>query len=138
MRNSPTARLRFVLRVNAVSSLIAGIVGLAAAPWVSGRLGIDHVLLTRLISVGLIVFAIEVFLLARACEDRLLSGTALVSASDFVWVVGTVVVLATGVLSATGTVVAVILGLAVADFGAAQLWFRRQSLGRERTATLAV
>lgn len=138
MRTSPIARLRSVLRVNAAFSLLAGVVGVAAAPWLSDQLGIDHVLLTRLVSAGLVVFAIEVFFLARSSEDRLLSGAALVSASDFVWVVGTVVIVAAGVLSTTGAVVAAITGLAVADFCGAQLWFRHQALGRGRTATLPV
>ncbi len=116
--------LRRVLRANALTSFLTGAIALAAGPWVSRGLGIDHVAVTRLIGAGLIVFAVDVALLSRAHPDRLLRDTLLVSAADLTWVAATVVVLFTGILSTAGVLVAVVAGIAVADFAAAQLWLR--------------
>ena len=117
-------RLRTVLRLNATTSGLGGLVALAAAPWVSETLGIDHVALTAVIGAGLIVFAAAVVWISTQSDDRLVTGAAAVSAADAGWVVATVAVLAFGWLTTAGVVVAVALGVVVADFALAQLWFR--------------
>jgi hypothetical protein len=137
-RSSSSQRLRLVLRANAAFSLIGGLIAVAAGPWVSERLGIDHVAVTRLLGAGLIVFAGDVANVSRRTEPKLLRESALVSAADFTWVAATVVVLLTGILNTTGVVVASAIGLAVADFGMTQLWFRAKALAPRRAATLAV
>ncbi|MDG2028892.1 MAG: hypothetical protein P8J50_17470 [Acidimicrobiales bacterium] len=71
--------------------------------------------------------------IARASEPRLLSEALLVSLGDAAWVLGTVVVVASGVLSTTGNVVAIVVGLAVADFGTAQFVFRPKALRADRS-----
>lgn len=120
-------RLRLVLAANATFSVVGGVIALVAASWVSRELGIDHVALTRLLGAGLVVFGIDVALVSRTAERRLLPATLAVCAADAAWVLGTVIVLATGVLSTTGALVAIVVGLAVADFGTAQAWLRAKA-----------
>ncbi|HAS12102.1 MAG TPA: hypothetical protein DCS55_16535 [Acidimicrobiaceae bacterium] len=116
-------RLRTVLRVNAATSLVAGTVGLLATDSVVDELGVQSAGWTRLISAGLVLFAIDVVLGARSA--RHLANTALLtSVLDLAWVVATVAVLATVGLTGPGRFLAVVLGFAVLDFAVLQLWLR--------------
>ena len=124
-----THRLRLVLRANALFSITGGTVALVAGSWISRELGIDHVALTRMIGAGLIGFALQALLIARASRPRLLTESVLVSLADAAWVAGTVAVLLSGVLTSTGNLVVGLVGLAVADFGTSQLWFRSRAVG---------
>jgi O-antigen/teichoic acid export membrane protein len=124
-------RLRAVLSVNAVTSLVAGAAGLLAANWWSDRLGIDSSAWTRIVSAGLVLFALDVAFVARARTGRLRPLAAAVSAADLAWVVATVVVVAVGALNGAGVAVALAVGVAVLDFALLQLWYRSR-LGRER------
>jgi len=117
-------RLRMVLTVNAITSFAGGAVGLAAAPWVSQELGFDHVALTRIVSIGLMLFAVDVALLARTRAEHTIRWSAAVSAADLVWVAATIVLVAGGTLTTAGVVVATVLGLGVLDFAVLQLWLR--------------
>jgi hypothetical protein len=117
-------RLRTVLGLNATSSLIGGLVALLAAGWTADTLGVDTTGWVRLIGAGLVVFALDVGLLARTSTATLRRWTPAVSAGDAAWVVATVVLLALGAFSGAGVVIAVALGLAVADFGLLQMRFR--------------
>ena len=128
MTSSTTNRLRLVLRLNAVTSFAGGAIAAIAGPWVSETLGIDHVLITRAVGVGLIAFAAFVVWTSLQDDDRLLAETRLISLGDASWVAATAIVLLTGLLTTWGVVVAVAVGLAVADFGAAQWWLRSQAL----------
>jgi len=119
------SRLRTVLGVNAATSLAAGVLGLAATGRIVDVLGLQSAGWTRLVSAGLVLFAIDVALGARS--SRWLATTALLtSVADLAWVAATVVVLATVDLTGLGQVVAVGMGVAVADFALLQLWFRRR------------
>ena len=131
-----THRLRLVLRLNATTSFVGGAIAAIAAAWVSETLGIGHVAITRLVGIGLMVFAADVAWISARDRDRLLSETRLVSAADAAWVVATIVVLATGILTTTGVIVAAVLGLGVADFGLTQLWLRKRAL-EEHGAVIA-
>jgi hypothetical protein len=135
MDDTPThalQRLRRTLRANAAFSTAGGTTALVAGPWVSRTLGVDHVALTRVLGVGLLGFAVIVLATARADATRLLRDSLLVSLADALWVLGTAVVVMTGALTPTGDVVAVILAVAVADFGTAQYRFRSRSMARHR------
>ncbi len=133
--NSPAvARLRTVLRLNAGFSAIGGLIALIAASWVSDGAGIDHVTLTRIVGAGLILFAIDVLLLARASEARLVRDSLLVSVADLSWVAASMVVLAVVDLTRAGVVGTVLVALVVADFAAAQLWFRSKAVGPREAA----
>ena len=132
-----TDRLRLVLRLNAATSFAGGAIAALAGPWVSETLGIDHVLITRLVGVGLVLFAADVLFASTRSPAKLVSEARLISAADFAWVVATVVVLATGILTTAGVVVAIVVGLAVGDFGITQLWMRRKILAEGSDAIVA-
>ena len=119
-----TGRLRAVLRLNAATSLGGGLVAAIASPWVSDTLGIDHVLITRLLGVGLVLFAADVAFLSTRGREALARGARLVSAADIAWVLASLVVVATGILTTVGVAVTLLVALGVADFAATQLWFR--------------
>ncbi|MFP5322218.1 MAG: hypothetical protein ACLGIC_10275 [Acidimicrobiia bacterium] len=117
-------RLRTVLLANAATSLAAGVVGLAAADALVDELGLGSAGWTRVVSAGLVLFAIDVALGARS---RHLRTTALLtSIADLAWVAATVVVLATVDLTGAGRAVAVVMGVGVLDFALLQLWFRQR------------
>jgi len=126
-------RLRLVLRANATTSAAGGAIALVAASWVSRELGIDHVVLTRVLGAGLVLFALQVLMISRASEPRLLTESLFVSAGDAAWVIGSIVVILTGVLSSTGNLVIGLVALGVADFGATQLWFRSKAVDSSPT-----
>ncbi|MEM9135289.1 MAG: hypothetical protein AAF962_05220 [Actinomycetota bacterium] len=132
-----TNRLRLVLRLNAATSFAGGAIAAIAGPWVSDTLGIDHVLITRAVGIGLIAFAAYVLWTSYQGDDRLLAETRLISLGDASWVVATAVVLVAGLLTTWGVVVAVAVGLAVADFGAAQWWLRSRALRGTAAPTAA-
>lgn len=121
----PERRLRTVLAFNAATSLLTGVTGLAAAGWWSDRLGIGSPGWTRLVSAGLVVFALAVALVARTRPGPLRRLAALVSIADLAWVAATIAVIAAGALNGAGVVVALVVGVGVADFALLQLWFRR-------------
>ncbi len=119
-------RLRTVLSVNAGTSLASGLLGLLATDRLVDELGLQSAGWTRLVSIGLVLFALDVALGARS--SRHLATTALVtSVADVAWVGATVVVLATVDLTGLGQVVAAVMGVAVLDFAVLQLWFRSRS-----------
>ncbi|HSP05028.1 MAG TPA: hypothetical protein VLR27_16065 [Acidimicrobiales bacterium] len=116
-------RLRTVLSVNAATSFVAGTIGLLATDPVVDELGLQSAGWTRLVSAGLVLFAIDVALGVRSA--RYLANTALLtSVLDLAWVVATVAVLATVELTGLGRLLAVVMGVAVLDFAVLQLWFR--------------
>lgn len=122
----PESRLRQVLAVNAITSGVAGVAGLAAADWWAETLGITSVGWVQLISAGLVLFALEVIWVAARASRSLRPAALAVSVADAAWIVGTAVVLATVDLTTTGWVLAVAMGVGVADFAILQLWFRRR------------
>jgi hypothetical protein len=136
-RTTAIHRLRLVLAANAIFSITGGLIALVAGSWLSRELGIDHVGLTRILGAGLVLFGIDVGVLSRLAEDRLVPGALVVSLADASWVAGTVVVVATGVLTGAGNVVAIAIGLAVADFGVAQYWLRTKAVRTVAVATSA-
>lgn len=131
MNDTPTHsldRLRVALRANATFSIISGATTLVAGSWVSRELGIDHLVLTRMLGAGLLGFAAAAVAIARADASRLLRHSLLVSLADGAWVLATILVVTTGALTPTGNIVAAFIAVAVADFGTAQFWFRARAV----------
>ena len=122
----PARHLRTVLAVNAATSLTAGVAAVSAAPWLVDELGLGSEAWTRLVGLGLVLFAIDVAVAAAKATHRLRSAALAVSLADLSWVAATVVVLATVDLTSAGRVVAVVMGLGVLDFALLQLWFRHR------------
>lgn len=111
--------LRTVLRINAATSLPTGLLALVAAPWVGDVLGVEATLLIRLVGAGLVVFAVDVLLVAAS--DRVASLAKLVSAADIAWVAGTLVLVAAGAFSALGTALMLAVAAVVGALGITQL-----------------
>lgn len=122
----PARNLRRVLRFNAATSGAAGAAGLLSATSVSATLGLAGVGWIRLVSAGLVVFAVAVVLVAGRPPGSLRQFALAVSVADLAWVAGTAVVLATVDLATTGQVLAVVMAVGVADFALLQLWFRNR------------
>ena len=120
----PARNLRRVLAANATTSGLAGVAGLVAASWWSDTLGVPSVGWIQLVSAGLILFAVEVGLVAARATTSLPASALAISLADASWVIGTAVVLATVDLTTTGWILAVVMGVGVADFALLQLWFR--------------
>lgn len=127
-RDTRRSPLRMVLGANAATSSMAGLVAAIAPAAVNDLIGFggdSSNLVTRLVGIGLVVFAIDVALAATRSTDRTVGRNAqLVSAADIAWVVATAVVIAIGGLSATGNVIAAVMGLGVASFAFLQLRLR--------------
>ncbi len=119
-------RLQLVLKANATTSGLGGLIGLVAAGFLSDWMGVDHVVLTAAVSAGLIVFAALV-VHASSTTERAVQLTPLISMGDVAWVAATVVVVASGTLSTGGNVLAALIGLMVLDFACLQLWFRTRA-----------
>jgi hypothetical protein len=86
--------------------------------------GLPSATVVRVVSAALLLFAVDVAIVARRATGRLRPATLAISLLDLAWVAGTAVVLATVDLTATGRAVAIISGLGVLDFAVLQLWFR--------------
>ena len=124
-----THRSRLVLRANAAFSTVGGLIALVAAGWLSDVSGIDHVVLTRLGGIGLLLFAADVYRQSRLPEHKLPFALLQTSIADASWVVATVVVLALVDFTGWGIAGAIAIAAAVADFGLAQLWLRSKLVG---------
>ena len=120
----PARRLRAVLAANATTSFLFGAAGIVAAPYWSETLGIDSTGWIRLVSAGLVLFAVDVALVAARARASLASAALAVSLADLAWVAATGVALATIDFTTTGWVLAVVIGAGVLDFALLQLWFR--------------
>lgn len=137
-RNTNTVtRARLVLRANAAFSALGGLIAVIAAGWLSDVAGIDHVAITRLAGVGLLLFALDVLRQSRLDERELPSALLRTSIADASWVVATVVVLALVDVTTWGLIGAIAIAGVVADFGATQLWLRSTLINR-RIATATV
>lgn len=95
--------LRNVFRLNGSTSLIAGLVAAAIPGTVAGLLGVDHPGWVRLVGLGLIVFAVDVVVLAGTRTSRLARWAPLVIVADIAWVLGSAVTIGVGAFSVLGT-----------------------------------
>ncbi len=129
MNETTVSRSRLVLRANAAFSTVGGLIAVVAAGWLSDVSGIDHVLVTRLGGVGLLLFAADVYRQSRLPEAKLPFALLQTSIADASWVIATVVVLALVDFTTWGVAGAIVIAIAVADFGATQLWLRSKLVG---------
>lgn len=120
----PARRLRTVLALNAATSFACGVAGLVATPYWSDTLGIDSTGWIRVVSAGLVLFAIDVALVAWRAKASLRTAALAISVGDLAWVAATGVALATVDFTTTGRVLATVVGVGVLDYALAQLWYR--------------
>ena len=133
-----TRNLRLALKANAAFSIAGGLVAVIGGSWISREFGIDHVVLTEALGLGLVVFGAFVFQVSLASDRTVVKESALISAGDIGWVIGSVVVILTGVLTTTGNVTTGIVALAVADFATTQLIFRHKATAQNAHLTEGV
>ena len=104
---SPEVRLRTVLRLNAaVTGVCAAALTIFARP-LDDLLGTGRPGAVRITGVALLVFALDVLLIARARRVLLLRGGWCIAAADIAWVVASVVTVAVGWYGAAGNVLVV-------------------------------
>ena len=120
-------RLRWVLRANATTSALAGVVGLAAAPWCVEQLGTQSVGWTRAIGAALLLFALGVADASRADRAALVSRARQISVADASWVVASIVAGFVVDLTTAGRVVDAVQAIGVADFALLQWWLARRA-----------
>ena len=118
------ARLRTVLRADAVVTGTVGAVALLAAPSLSDLFGTPTVL--RVVGAVLLVAAVDIALLARLTGRRLALAGAVVGELALASVAATAVVLALGLAEPAGVALLVAVGLATAAFGVTELRLARQ------------
>jgi hypothetical protein len=113
-------RLRNVLRTNAVTSLATGL-ALAVVPGPLDRLlGTGQTGAVRLVGVALVVFALDVLVVAGASAPRLVRWSPAVTVADVSWVVGSAAAIALGWFEPAGAVLVAAAAAMVASFAVAQ------------------
>lgn len=124
MHDITVSRARLALRANATFSTVTGVIGIAAAGWVSERSGIEPTWIIRLVGVGLLVFAADLIRQSRLPEAKLPFALLQTSIADLGWIVATPVVIAVVDLTRAGTIGAIAIAAVVLDLALAQLWLR--------------
>ena len=98
-------RLRNTLRLNATTSLLGGIVAVAAGGPLNELLGTTSPGWVRIVGAGLAVFALDVFYLAGRSIRHLNRYTPAVTAGDTVWVVASAATIVAGWYNTTGSII---------------------------------
>jgi hypothetical protein len=119
-------QLRLVLRLNAGTSAAAGLVALVFGGALDELLGTGHPGWVRLVGAGLVLFAIDVVLVAGSRPAQLRRLAPIVSVADAGWVAFTVASIVAGWYSAPGAVLMAAVGLMVAGFGIEQFVLARR------------
>ena len=120
-------RLRTLLHIDAVACAAAGLVAAVAADPVADLLGTERVGIVRGVGVFLVVYAIDLLLLARVRRDTLLrTGTAATAVGDALWVAATLGLVVAGAFDPAGVAAVLALGAVVAGLGVAKTATLRQ------------
>ena len=122
-------RLRLVLRSNALTSGLGGLVAVAAPGWLDELLGTGHPGWVRLVGAGLAAVAGVVALVGRASRPVLVRVAPLISVADASWVVGTILTIAAGWYSNSGAIVMASVAAMVTGFSIAQATLSRRLAG---------
>ena len=105
--------LRVLLRMNAAFSAVTGAIALVSADRVAHALGIDNVWVVQAIGLGLLVYAIDLVVVASLPRRSLAPLGRLASGADAAWVLGTVALIATGAVTGGGAALLVLLSVPV-------------------------
>lgn len=125
--------LRMVLRLNAASCLIFGLIFVVAGAEVAGFLGEAPAGLVRI--VGALLFVNGLHLLIASFRSRAWAWEVLYfSAGDIAWFVATLALLGGGVLvtTAAGQLAALVMGVGVLGMGMTQAWLLAEATGSGR------
>jgi hypothetical protein len=134
--SSPESLLRIVLRTNATTSGLGGLVAALAPGPLDEVLGTGQEGWVRLIGIGLVAFAALVVGTSRFDREQLVRAVPGISLGDGSWVVGTIIALALDWFSTSGAVVMGLVGVMVGVFGVEQaLLVRSLSAGHAAPVT---
>ncbi len=122
----PADGLRSVLRANALTSAVGGLVAAAVPGTLDRLLGTGHPGWVRITGVGLVAFAGAVLAVARSRPERRRRDALAVSAADATWVVASFATIMAGWFSTGGAVAVALVAAMVATFGATQLVLARR------------
>ncbi len=123
---SAAQRLRNTLRLNAATSLLGGVAAATVGGPVNTLLGASSTNWVRVVGFGLVLFAIDVAIVAGSNIQKLQTYTPSISAADAVWVGASVTTIALGWFSTRGGVVVGVVAAMVAAFGARQFVLARR------------
>jgi hypothetical protein len=118
-----------VLRSNALTSGLGGLVAVAAPARLDELLGTDYPGWVRLVGAGLAAFAGVVALVSRASRPVSVRVAPLISVADASWVVGSILTIAAGWYSNTGAVLMAAVAWMVGAFSIAQATLSRRLAG---------
>ncbi len=118
-----------MLRSNALTSGLGGLVAFAAPARLDELLGTGHPGWVRLVGAGLAAFAGVVAWVSRASRPVLVRIAPLISVADAAWVVGTILTIAAGWYSNGGAVLMASVAAMVAGFSIAQATLSRRLAG---------
>jgi hypothetical protein len=122
VHRSRTTGLATLLRVDAVLCAATGLLAAAAPAAVADVLGPDVPPAgVRWVGLALLVWAVDVALLARARGRLLRRGGVVVAVGNLAWEVATVVLVVRGAFSLPGAVTALVVGAVVGGLGLLQL-----------------
>ena len=113
-------RLRSWLRVNAALSTVSGLVALVAANPIDRTVGLERPVVVRIVGIALVVYAVDLLLLAAARGSRMMRLVPWVVAADIGWVAATAAVLISGSVDGSGAWLLGSLALPVAGVGLGQ------------------
>jgi hypothetical protein len=123
---SSADRLRLVLRANAATSALGGLVMAVAPEQLDELLGSGHPGWVRVIGLALLPFAALVAWLSTTDAARLRRLTPAIVFGDAGWVIASVATILIGWYSVTGVIVVLVMAGAVGDFAVLQWRFLRR------------
>ena len=116
-----------ILRLNAASCLLFGLLFAFAPEWTSTLIGNSAPLVLRVVGLGLILNGVHLLFAARRAK-MLCPELLYFVLGDFAWVIGTVVllILGVGVTTAVGVAAAILVGMMVGSLGFMQFRHARR------------
>lgn len=106
-------RVRNVLRVNTMFSVVTGVAVVGSSAWVARQLGGIPTLVVAAIGLGVVAFGIVVVSVSVAGALTVWRGGLLVATADLVWVAISIPVLIIGDLTAAGVAAVAVVGACV-------------------------
>ena len=125
-----TDRLRRALRLNATTSILAGLLMTTVPERVERVLGTGYPGWVRLVGIGVVIFGIDVALLCTRPSGQLQRWTPVVIGADIAWVAASVVTILLGWYSTSGVIAVVAMAVAVDTFAVLQFRAWRQTTTR--------
>lgn len=114
-------RVRIVLRINFVFSIVAGVGVAALSAWLARQLGGLPTFAVVAIGVGVVAFGIAVLTISVAGARTVWTGGRLVAAADLVWVAISIPVMIIGDVTTAGVTAVLVVGSCVMALAVAEV-----------------